>query len=364
MVNTLSFNKEKLTAGNEYDYITRTSLNQGILQGTGFVNKSNLNEANVWSLGLLQMDFFYRKRKWYAGQFVRKIIPKFDTTANNVKFFSTVLNKLKPVLLQVLIRNVDDTFRKQLLTLPSKNGKIDFDFMETFVAELEAQRVAELEAQRVAELQNYLEVSGLDDYELSNREIEVLKSYDSVEWGEYRIGDLFEKVKVRPLKYKTSELKKIPDEVYKLPALTAGIENQGLNNYVPIDNATILRNVISISANGANTGVTFFQSNEFTVLQDAYAIDWKDPSIEFNRNNGVFISSVINGVLHGKYEWTNKAGWLRVQDEKIYLPSKNNQIDFDFMETYISAITKLAIKDVVKYADKRIAATKKIVNKQ
>lgn len=45
------------------------------------------------------------------------------------------------------------------------------------------------------------------------------------------------------------------------------------------------------------------------------------------------------------------------------LPLKNGKIDFEFMEAYIPAITKLVIKDVVKYADKRIVATKKIVNK-
>ena len=32
------------------------------------------------------------------------------------------------------------------------DGTIDFDFMESFIAELEAERVAELEAERVAEL--------------------------------------------------------------------------------------------------------------------------------------------------------------------------------------------------------------------
>lgn len=37
----------------------------------------------------------------------------------------------------------------------------------------------------------------------------------------------------------------------------------------------ILKNVISISANGANTGATFYQNKEFTVLQDAYAISFK-----------------------------------------------------------------------------------------
>lgn len=74
--NTLSFNKDVLVDGNKYDYVTRTSQNQGILQTTGFVNKENINSAGNWSLGLLQMDFFYREKSWYAGQFVRKIIPK------------------------------------------------------------------------------------------------------------------------------------------------------------------------------------------------------------------------------------------------------------------------------------------------
>ena len=41
--NTLSFNADKLVPGNDYDYVTRTSLNQGILTTTGFVNKENIN---------------------------------------------------------------------------------------------------------------------------------------------------------------------------------------------------------------------------------------------------------------------------------------------------------------------------------
>mgnify|MGYP000905161545 CR=1 FL=1 len=201
IVNTLSFNKERLTAGDEYDYVTRTSLNQGILQCTGFVNESNLNEANVWSLGLLQMDFFYRKRKWYAGQFVRKIIPKFDTTVNSAKFFSVMLNKLKPILLQVLVRNVDETFRSQSLYLPTKNNQIDFEFMESFIAELEAERIAELSA--------YLKVSGLDNYKLSIEELNALQAYNTMQWREYRIGSLLSVPRSYTTKQKIYQLKRL-----------------------------------------------------------------------------------------------------------------------------------------------------------
>ena len=132
--NTLSFNKEALVQGSEYDYITRTSFNQGILQTTGFVNKENLNEAGVWSLGLLQIDFFYRNREWYAGQFMRKIISKVDLPQRSILFFTTLLNRLKPVLLSVLVRDVDKTFLNSTILLPNTNGEIDYGYMETLIS--------------------------------------------------------------------------------------------------------------------------------------------------------------------------------------------------------------------------------------
>lgn len=164
------------------------------------------------------------------------------------------------------------------------------------------------------------------------------KKLKKVEWGEYRIGDLFEKIKVKSLGYKTSEL---PDEVsdnYVLPALTAGIQNQGLNNYVPRENATIIKRAISISANGANTGVTFYQNKEFTVLQDAYAIQWKNIKEILSDNHYLFLASSISKAIYGNYEWTNKAGWERIKTETIQLPTKSNKIDFDFMEKFIAEL--------------------------
>ena len=152
------------------------------------------------------------------------------------------------------------------------------------------------------------------------------------------MGELFEKIKVNSLKYKTSEIPSIPKDEFILPALTAGIQNQGLNNYVPKDNATILKNVITISANGANTGATFFQNKEFTVLQDAYAIKWVYTDDVLTDNNYLFLASAISKRIYGNYEWTNKAGWERIKSEKIHLPTQNGEIDFAFMENFIAEL--------------------------
>ncbi|GAA7116513.1 type I restriction modification protein [Helicobacter pylori] len=141
---TLSFNKDALTQGQDYDYITRTSQNQGVLQTTGFVNAENLNPPFTWSLGLLQMDFFYRKKPWYAGQFMRKITPKTEIenkiNLHIAHYFTTLLNSLKRPLLSVLVRDIDKTFRDQKIQLPLKptaNAQtledIDFPFMRTLI---------------------------------------------------------------------------------------------------------------------------------------------------------------------------------------------------------------------------------------
>ncbi|GAA8683510.1 hypothetical protein HpDR81_07750 [Helicobacter pylori] len=149
---TLSFNKDALTQGEDYDYITRTSQNQGVLQTTGFVNAENLNPPFTWSLGLLQMDFFYRKKSWYAGQFMRKITPKAEIknkiNSRTAHYFTTLLNALKRPLLSVLVRDIDKTFREQKIQLPLKPtantqtfDDIDFHFMHTLINALMKQTI-------------------------------------------------------------------------------------------------------------------------------------------------------------------------------------------------------------------------------
>ncbi len=183
---TLSFNKDALTQGQDYDYITRTSQNQGVLQTTGFVNAENLNPPFTWSLGLLQMDFFYRKKSWYAGQFMRKITPKTEIenkiNSRIAHYFTTLLNALKRPLLSVLVRDIDKTFREQKIQLPLKPtantqtlDSIDFNFMEKFIAELEQCRLAELEA--------YLKATGLSNTTLSNDEENALNAFNGKNSG-------------------------------------------------------------------------------------------------------------------------------------------------------------------------------------
>jgi hypothetical protein len=340
---------------NGFPYIVRTSLNNG-LKGYILENEEYLNEGNTISFGQDTATMFYQEKPYFTGDKIKILKPKF-CQLNKITahfFISTMAKSFSSFSWGSSSFNVE-IIKKQKITLPILNGAIDFAFMEDFIAELEVQRIAELEA--------YLLTTGLNNYTLTEAEKAALQKFEkgNVEFEEFRIVDLFEKIKVNNLKYKTNELPSQAKDKFVLPALTAGIINQGLNNFVPKENATILKNVISISANGANTGVTFYQPKEFTVLQDAYAIKFKERELIANVN--LFLTAVISKTIYGNYEWTNKAGWERIKTNKISLPTTDGKIDYSFMAFFISAVQKLVIADVVRYADRKIVATRAVVEK-
>ncbi|MCM1543036.1 MAG: N-6 DNA methylase [Blautia sp.] len=137
-----SYNKEELKApvdGSDiYDYITRTVTNRGICEKTGFIDSTGLNRAGTYSLGLLQMAFFYRECAWYGGQFMRVITCKHEIDKYAGLYLETVLNGLSEKLLSGLVRDVDKTFLKMKISLPVKDdGGIDFAWMSQFVRDRE-----------------------------------------------------------------------------------------------------------------------------------------------------------------------------------------------------------------------------------
>lgn len=339
----MSFNADQLTFGSDYDYITRTSLNQGILQETGFVNKENINEAGTWSLGLLQMDFFYRRKPWYAGQFIRKIIPKFEITESSVLFFTTLLNKQKPKLLSVLVRDVDKTFLNIVIRIPVlENGKIDFDFISSFIAELEAERIKELEA--------YLTVTGLKNYILIEEEHNALDGYDDWEWKTFNLEELFGK-STRGKRLKSAD--RIPGE---LPFVTAGEADEGISDFIGNDVAIFSENTTTIDMFGSAKYRNYKYGGD-----DHIAVVHTET---LPKLASIFITSAIHKSSHsGQFDYSKNFYAKDADALNIQLPSRGGQPDYECMATFISAVQKIVIKDVVLFADRKIGMVKEIVNK-
>lgn len=326
-------------------FVTAGEADEGVSDFIG-------NDVKVFSENTITIDMFgsakYRNYK-YGGDDHIAVVHTEKIHNGAVKFITSAIHKTSYAGQFDYSRNFYAKDADALnIQLPIKDSLPDFDFMDSFITEIEAERMAKLEA--------YLLATGLRDYELTEAEQKSLAEYDDFEWGEFRLEALFEKINTKKLPFKADELPKQMTGKYTLPCLTSSFKNQGLNYFVPRDGATILENVISIPSN-SDVYRAYFQSNEFTVLSDAYVIGWSFNDVKLLPNQYLFAVQCINKVTDlSIYSYKNKlGGWNVVKNKLIQLPIKNNQPNYEGMDTLISAIKKLIIKDVVLYVDDKIS---------
>jgi hypothetical protein len=344
--NTFSFNKDKLTVGKQYDYVTRTSQNQGILQETGFVNQQNINSAGTWSLGLLQMDFFYRQKPWYAGQFVRKIVPKIKLSKSAILYFTVFLNKQKSNLLSGLVRDVDKAFLNAKVSLPIKNSLIAFDFIEQFIATLNAERLATLNAERLATLNAYLTTTNLKDYALTKDEQAALDGLDTVTLGTFSFHQLFDSI------VQGRRLKKQDQVSGKMPFVMAGVTNTGVVDYIGNQVRIFPKNSLTVDI----FGNVFYRSYEYGMGDDTGAY-WNTDN-HISKSAMLYLATTMQRFMVGKFDFGHKLRSSRSTDFKIQVPINPDKTpNYAYMSLVISAMQKIVIKNVVDYLDVRIEKT-------
>jgi hypothetical protein len=68
----------------------------------------------------------------------------------------------------------------------------------------------------------------------------------------------------------------------------------------------------------------------------------------------LFFTASMEKSVVGKFSYGKKLRSSQSLDFTMKLPTKNQQPDYAIMETLISAIQKLVIKEVVLYSDRKI----------
>lgn len=295
-----------------HPYVVRTSQNNGI-RGYISEDESKLNPANTISFAQDTAQMFYQSESYFTGNKVKVLSAKGHALTENIAtFLITCMNKAFSNFAwgssydTKLLQNV-------MLSLPVKTKYIpDFNLMSEIIW------------------------GGID--------------MSDIAWKEFKLDELFEKIKTEKIAGKANDFSTCRTDEYTIPLLTAGADNQGFARYAKRNQCpTILKNVISISANGANTGVTFYQKDEFAVLQDAYAIKLKDMEIP-NEQVGLFLASCISKILHGNFSWTYKAGWERIKGMVIKLPVKEvEEIDWEYMQERITELEQERITELEWY---------------
>ena len=237
------------------------------------------------------------------------------------------------------------------------DGAIDFDFMESFIAELEAERVAELEAERVAELEAervaelsaYLTVSGLDNYELSNDEEDALENFQSLKWDTYNLEKLFGK------STRGKRLKGDDRIAGTLPFVTAGEALEGISAYISNEVEVFEKNTTTIDMFGSAKYRNYIYGGD-----DHIAVVHTE---NLPKYASIFVTTAIHKSSHnGQFDYGHN--FYAKDADALYISLPVNEAgnpDYDKMAIIISAIHKLVIKDVVAYSNRKIKATKAVV---
>ena len=240
--------------------------------------------------------------------------------------------------------------QEDIITLPVSNGKIDFAFMDSFIAELEAERVAELEAERVAELSAYLTVSGLDNYELSSDEVQALQNYSSLTWKLFNLECLFGK------STRGKRLKGDDRISGTLPFVTAGEASEGISAYISNDVEIFEKNTTTIDMFGSAKYRNYkYGADDHIAVVHTETVPMKA---------AIFLTAAIHKAAHtGKFDYGHNFYAKDADALDIMLPAKDGKPDYTTMETLISAVQKLVIKEVVLYANQKIETTKAVTKR-
>ena len=232
--------------------------------------------------------------------------------------------------------------QEDIITLPVSNGKIDFAFMDSFIAELEAERVAELSA--------YLTVSGLDNYELFGDEVQALQNYSLLTWKSFNLECLFGK------STRGKRLKGDDRVSGTLPFVTAGEASEGISAYISNDVEIFEKNTTTIDMFGSAKYRNYkYGADDHIAVVHTETVPMKA---------AIFLTSAIHKAAHtGKFDYGHNFYAKDADALDIMLPAKDGKPDYTTMETLISAVQKLVIKEVVLYANQKIETTKAVTKR-
>ena len=357
---------KKLKPGNT-PRISVTSKNNGVI---GYYEDVDMNSYRVFenaiSVSFLGTVFYHPYRASYDMKVHCLRLKDHELSECEALYLVSVLKKL--VSVYNYSNQLSSTEIVELvIPIPVKpsaddvnytQDDIDWDYMESYIHELEESYIHELEESYIHELDVYLKETGLDDYRLTDAERDVLGR--APVFKEFKVGELFEGTSG------DKDLKKEHLDGAGYPVITAGIESLGVAGYSSAGAKIFTANTLTVDM----FGNCYFRPFKYKMVTHArvFSLSLKDGSL--TTETGLFICTLLKW-LTSKYNYSNMCSYNKIKEETLKIPIKPDtdetnysasDIDWDYMESYIRATEKEVIADVVEYKNAVIENTKNIVS--
>jgi hypothetical protein len=326
-------NKVEVLKVGKYPYVVRMGSNNG---QKGFINEDVkfLNEGNTISFGQDTATMYFQEKPYFTGDKIKILKPKEKRfSKKNAQFFiSTMMKAFSTFSWGSSSFNVN-IIKNQKVSLPvTKDEKIDFDFIESFLAKLESIQINKIDS--------YLSNNGLNDINLTSKEKQAIENYKDLKWKTFNLENLFGK------STRGKRLKSADRISGTLPFVTAGETDEGVSDFIG-------NNVTVFSAN--TTTIDMFGSAKYRNYKyggdDHIAVVHTD---KLPKYASIFVTSAIHkSSYNGQFNYGRNFYAKDADVLDISLPVKDDKPDYETMETIISAIHKLVIKDVVLYVQQK-----------
>ena len=330
-------NEEIISQNGKVPLISNSSTENGVM---GFSNLKPLNKGNTLTCSdtTLGADtMFYQQNDFIGYSHIQHLVPKikqFNKSIASVIISASRVSTSKQYDYGNKFNRV--AMNKTKIQLPSKNGKIDFDFIDNFIKELETEQIKNVE--------QYLVQTGLKDYKLTIDEENVLNDFTkgNVKFGDFTYKNIFNNI------IQGRRLKKDDQKSGNIPFVMAGITNTGVVNYISNPIASFPKNSITIDI----FGNTFYRNYDFGAGDDTGV--YFNEEKEYSKESMLFFTTSMKKSISGKFDFGNKLRSSQSLNFNMKLPLKDKKPDLVIMEIFISAIQKLVIKDIVLYVNKKI----------
>lgn len=242
------------------------------------------------------------------------------------------------------------------ITLENGSPEIAIEFMVNFIDILNQERLVGLESERKVTLNAYLRATDLNDYILNDEERIALESIDTVFWGEFKVGDLFD---IRPTKNYGLSNKDLLTSLGDVPVVSNTSTNNGITAYVDLK-PTEKGNVITFSDTTTDEAI-FYQPYDFVGYSHIQAMHKKFDE-EIGKYHYLFFVTAFKNAVKGKYNYGSKFNRDNAAKEKIKLPVKPDHTpNFKYMSLVVTAMQKVVIKNLADYLQLRIQKTEDLL---
>lgn len=171
-----------------------------------------------------------------------------------------------------------------------------------------------------------------------------------VEWGEFRVGKLFDKIEKG--KCKNEKLETKTDTSGKgITYLSATNRNNGVSNFVDENNLVQEGNCIMFVNQGDGGAVFSVYKKEKFIATSSTSFGYAE---WINEYTGNFICTVLSG-LKNKYSFGYGRTENRLKNDRIMLPiNSQGQPNWQFMEDYIKQERQQQAQQVIDYYERKL----------